>query len=272
PNAILLHRDLVDLDVVDLELVRLLVHPEIDVVILILATGFPEVGADEILALFFEVPHRLVDLDEVERPSLSRLVVLNVEMAIGVLMRGDIGVDRAHHLPSARHLSAARMLLNGEPPPSDRHAGDHHIAVTFLLRTFLHPDIHQGELVTLGLEPEIDGVLLLGLILVVEDGIGEPGGTSWIDFLAHFGRFLEGRSQRLACNRNHADCGAAGLTQVSHYITLGCSRALRLNGREATGSGSRLSRARRKTRPKFERVASPSLARMLALVIGLRLR
>ena len=34
------------------------------------------------------------------------------------------------------------------------------------------------------------------------------------------------------------------------YITLGCSRALRLNGRETTGSGSLLSR-RRKTRPKF---------------------
>src|SRR5262249_13058622 len=103
-----------------------------------------------------------------------RLVVLDVEMSVGVLMGGDIAVDRTHYLPSARHLRAARMLLNGEPPPSDRHAGDHHKAVTLLLRTFLHPDIHQGELVTLGLEPKVYGVLLLGLILVVEDGIGEP--------------------------------------------------------------------------------------------------
>jgi hypothetical protein len=45
-----------------------------------------------------------------------------------------------------------------------------------------------------------------------------------------------------------------------------------VDGRETTGSGSLLSRTRRKTRTKFERVASPSLARMLALVIGLRLR
>src|SRR4029078_1404963 len=43
PDAILLHRDLVDLDVVDFELAGLLVHPEIDVVILVLASGLPEV-------------------------------------------------------------------------------------------------------------------------------------------------------------------------------------------------------------------------------------
>src|SRR5215471_14147075 len=174
PDAILLHGHFVDLDVIHLELAALLVHPEIDVVILVLAAGLAEVGADEILALFFEVPHRLMDLDEVERQRLSRLVVLDAEMSVGVLMGRDIGVDRAHYLPSARYLRAAWMLLNGEPPPSDRHAGDHHIAVTLLLRAFLYPDIHQGELVTLGLEPEVNGVLLLGLILVVEDGIGEP--------------------------------------------------------------------------------------------------
>ena len=45
PDAILLDRNLVDLDVVDFELARLLVHPEIDVVIFVLAAGLAEVGA-----------------------------------------------------------------------------------------------------------------------------------------------------------------------------------------------------------------------------------
>src|SRR5262249_28402433 len=174
PDAILLHGHFVDLDVIHLKLAALLVHPEIDVVILILTAGLPEVGANEVLALFFEVPHWLVDLNEVERQRLAGLVVLDVEMSVGVLMAGDVAVHRAQYLPSARPLRAARRLLNGEPPPSDRHAGDHHIAVALLLRTFLRPDIHQGELVTLGLEPKVYGVLLLRLVLVVKDGIGEP--------------------------------------------------------------------------------------------------
>src|SRR5262249_28539361 len=97
-------------------------------------------------------------------------------------------------------------------------------------------------------------------------------GTSWIDFLAHFGRFLEGRSQHLACKLNHADCGAAGLTRVSFDIISPSAASLRLNGRETTGSGSLLSLTRRRSAPSLERIASPSLARMLALVIGLRLR
>ena len=53
PNAVLLHRDLVDLDVVDLELAGFLVHPEVDVVILILAAGLSEIRADEIFAILF---------------------------------------------------------------------------------------------------------------------------------------------------------------------------------------------------------------------------
>jgi len=50
PNAIFLHRHLVHLDVVDFELAGLLVHPEIDVIVLVLAAGLAEVGAGEILA------------------------------------------------------------------------------------------------------------------------------------------------------------------------------------------------------------------------------
>jgi hypothetical protein len=50
PDAVLLHRNLVDLHVINLKLATLLVHPEIDIVILVLASGLPEVGADEILA------------------------------------------------------------------------------------------------------------------------------------------------------------------------------------------------------------------------------
>jgi hypothetical protein len=57
----------VDLHVINLKLAALLVHPEIDVVILVLAPGLPEVGADEILAFLLQMTHRLVNLDEVER-------------------------------------------------------------------------------------------------------------------------------------------------------------------------------------------------------------
>ena len=89
-------------------------------------------------------------------------------------MGGDVGVDRAHHLPGARHLHVAGMLLHRQPPPGDRHARHHVVAVAILLRALLHPDIHESELVAFGLEPEVDGVLLLGLVLVVEDDIGEP--------------------------------------------------------------------------------------------------
>jgi hypothetical protein len=62
------------------------------------------------------------------------------------------------------------------------------ISLAILLGTFLHADIHQLERGTLRLEPEVDGVLLLRLILVVEDGIGEPAITF---HAAHDLHFLE---------------------------------------------------------------------------------
>ena len=89
-------------------------------------------------------------------------------------MRGDVIVDRAHHLPGAGHFHVAGMLLHRQPPPGHRHAGDHDPAVAFLLRTLLHADVHQFEVLSFRLEPEVDGVLLLGVVLVVEDGVGEP--------------------------------------------------------------------------------------------------
>src|SRR5262245_41984003 len=46
--------------------------------------------------------------------------------------------------------------------------------IAFLLRTFLHADVHQFEVFSVWLEPEVDGVLLLGFILVVKDGVCEP--------------------------------------------------------------------------------------------------
>jgi hypothetical protein len=64
----------VDLHILDRELAGRLIHPEIDVVILILATGLAEVGAGKILPLLLQVAHRLVDLHEFERQSLAGLV------------------------------------------------------------------------------------------------------------------------------------------------------------------------------------------------------
>src|SRR5262249_34325929 len=89
-------------------------------------------------------------------------------------MSGNVAVDRAHHLPGAGHLHVAGVLLHRQPPPSNRHACDHDPAVALLLRSFLHSDVHQLQLISFGLEPEVDGVLLLGLVLVVEYDIGKP--------------------------------------------------------------------------------------------------
>src|SRR5262245_10347831 len=66
------------------------------------------------------------------------------------------------------------MLLYRQPPPGDWQTRDHDIAVALLLRTFLHPDIHELEVIPLRLEPEIDGVLLFGFVLIVEDSVSEP--------------------------------------------------------------------------------------------------
>ena len=68
----------------------------------------------------------------------------------------------------------ARVLACRQPPPGLRRAGDHDPTVALLLRAFLHADVHQFEVLTLGLEPEVDGVLLLRLVLVVKDNVREP--------------------------------------------------------------------------------------------------
>src|SRR5262245_12246234 len=121
--------------------------------------------------------HRLVNFDELKRLGFPRLVVLDRQVAVRVLVGGDVVMDRSHHLPGAGHLHVAGMLLHREPPPGDRQARDHDPVIAFLLRPLLHADVHQRELVAVGLEPEIDGVLLLLVGLVVEDAIGEPAIT-----------------------------------------------------------------------------------------------
>src|SRR6516165_7241043 len=55
PNAIFLHRHLVHLDIVNFELAGLLVHPKIDVVVLVLAAGLAEVSAGEILPFLLQM-------------------------------------------------------------------------------------------------------------------------------------------------------------------------------------------------------------------------
>src|SRR4029078_8502288 len=57
PDAILLHRHFVDLNIVHFELSALLVHPEIDVVILVLAARLPEVGTHKVFAFLLQVSH-----------------------------------------------------------------------------------------------------------------------------------------------------------------------------------------------------------------------
>src|SRR4029079_4544975 len=115
-----------------------------------------------------------MDLDEIERDGLAGLVVLELERALIVLVGSDISVDRAHHLPGAGDLHVPGMHMDRQPPPGNGKARDHDPAVTVLLRTLLYPDIHEREAGVLRLEPEIDGVLLLRLVLVVEERIANP--------------------------------------------------------------------------------------------------
>src|SRR4029450_1030467 len=129
PDTILLHRDLVDLDIIDLELARLLVHPEIYIVVLVLAARLAEVGTHKVFALLLEVPHRLMDLDEVERQRLSGLVILDVEVAVRVLIRSDVVMDGTHHLPGTGYLHAAGMLLHRWPPPADLHSSGQYVPI-----------------------------------------------------------------------------------------------------------------------------------------------
>src|SRR3990170_5044813 len=136
PDAVLLHRDFVHFDVGDLELAALVVQPEVDVVIFVLAAGLAEVGAGEILALLLQVPDRLVHLDEFKRDRLAGLVVLDGQVAARVLMGGDVIVDRAHHVPAADDLGIAGMLRHRQPPPGHGKPAHHHPAVAVALRTF----------------------------------------------------------------------------------------------------------------------------------------
>src|SRR5262249_14360947 len=83
-------------------------------------------------------------------------------------------VDAGGEIPYAGDLHVAGMLLHRKPPPGDRHAGDHVPAVAVLLRPLLHADIHKLQVLPFGLEPEVDGALLLGFVFVVEDCVGKP--------------------------------------------------------------------------------------------------
>ena len=79
---------------IDFELAGFLVHPKINVVIL-LAARLAEIGTHKVFAFLLKVTNRLVDLNEVKRQRLAGLVVLDIEVAIGVLMLGDVVMDRA---------------------------------------------------------------------------------------------------------------------------------------------------------------------------------
>ena len=49
------------------ELAALLIYPEIDVVIFVLAAQFAKIGADEIVPVLLQMPHGLMDFDKLER-------------------------------------------------------------------------------------------------------------------------------------------------------------------------------------------------------------
>ena len=65
------------------------------------------------------------------------------------------------------------MFGSRDPPPGNRHPGHHGPGVALLLRALLEPYVHEFQSLTLWLQPEVEGILLLGHVLGVEEHVGE---------------------------------------------------------------------------------------------------
>src|SRR5207244_8351948 len=133
-----------------------------------------EVRARKIAAILLELPYRLMHFHELEREFLTGLVVRKlVDAVVLVALFGDVLMNRRHHLPGAFLLGLPGMFGSRDPPPGNWHPGHHGPGVALFLRALLEPYVHEFQSLTLWLQPDVEGVLLLGHVLGVEDNVGE---------------------------------------------------------------------------------------------------
>src|SRR5215471_7907671 len=174
PYPRLLLWDLVDPYLTHSHCAVLVVQPEVNIVVLIPTALATEVSARKIAAILLKLAYWLVYFHELECEFRTGLIVRKlVDAVVLVALVGDVLMDRRHHLPGAFLLGLPGMFGSRDPPPSHRHAGHHCPGVALLLRALLDTHIHEFQPLTFGLQPEVEGVLLLGHILGMEEHVGE---------------------------------------------------------------------------------------------------
>src|SRR3984893_4002056 len=175
PGAVLLlHRHLVHTDLVHRQLATVLVHPEVEIVELVGGAGLAEIRAREEATVLLQAAHGLVGTHEVEFERLASHGVLDLH---GPLLRvaplDDTLLHGRHHFPSARLLGLTGVLRCRNPPPRDRLPGLQRPGRALALGRFADAGVDDLELVRARLDPEVDQVALLRVVLRVEDHVGK---------------------------------------------------------------------------------------------------
>src|SRR6266436_2244696 len=175
PGAVLLlHRHLVQADLVHRQLATVLVDPEVEIVELVGRAGLAKIRAREEATVLLQAAHGLVGTHEVEFERLARHGVLDLQ---GPLLRvatlDDALLHRRHHFPSARLLGLTGVLRCRNPPPRDRLPGLQRPRRALALGRFADAGVDDLELVRARLDPEVDQIALLRVVLRVENHVGE---------------------------------------------------------------------------------------------------
>src|SRR6202521_1571266 len=188
PGAVLLlHRHLVHTDLVHGQLATVLVHPEVEVVELVGGAGLAEIRAREEATVLLQAAHGLVGTHEVEFERLAGHGVLDLH---GPLLRvaplDDTLLHGRHHFPAARLLGLTGVLRCRNPPPRDRLAGLQRPRRALALGRFADARVDDLQLVRARLDPEVDQIALLCVVLRVEDHVGKKAiavqGAGEVDF------------------------------------------------------------------------------------------
>lgn len=159
---------------VDRHLPGFLIHPEINVVVLIRRSCPAEVGAGKVFPVLLELAHRLMDANEVERDLLCRLFVLQLVASVTLGARScDVLVKRAHDFPAPLHLRFPRMLGRRNPPLRLGLAGDLRPLIPFLARRLVDADIDNAQPPFFRFHPEIYLIFFLGFLAVRKDDVRE---------------------------------------------------------------------------------------------------
>src|SRR5215475_6775962 len=174
PYTPLLLWDLVDPHLTHGHCAALVIQPEVDIVVLILTALTTEVRACKIAPTLLKLSYRLVHFHELERELRTGLVVRKlIDAVVLAALFGDVLMNRRHHLPGAFLLGLPRMFGIRERPPGNWHPGYHAPGIALLFRGLLDTYVHEFQPLVLWLQPEVEGVLLLGHVLSVEEHVGE---------------------------------------------------------------------------------------------------